>query len=58
MYDSDAKGWRVAYRVPIATHQETVALSVTATNDAHHWKRVWVFLKIQGGEGNAEGNGL
>jgi hypothetical protein len=58
VYDSDAKGWRVAYRVPIGTRQESIALSVKATNDTHRWKRVWVFLKIQGREGDAEGSGL
>lgn len=55
VYDSDAKGWRVAYRVPIGTRASQVGLSITATNDAHRWKRVWVFLKTQGGEEDGEG---
>lgn len=58
VYDSDAKGWRVAYRVPIGTHASQVGLSVTATNSAHRWKRVWVFLKTQGGEEDGDGKGL
>jgi len=58
VYDSDAKGWRVAYRVPIGTRASQVGLSITATNDAHRWKRVWVFLKTQGGEEDEDGKGL
>jgi len=54
VYDSDAKGWRVAYRVPIGTRLDTIGLSVKATNDAHRWKRVWVFLKVNRGDGDEE----
>ena len=50
IYDSGAKAWRVYYRVPIRTDSEQLGLSITATNGANRWKRVWVFLKIQGGE--------
>ena len=46
-YDSTMKVWRVFYRVPIRTTHERVGLSVTATNDSNHWRRVWVFLDIQ-----------
>ena len=48
-YDTDAKAWRVFYRVPIRTDIDRLGLSVTATNGVDRWKRVWVFLKIQGG---------
>ncbi|TMQ60195.1 MAG: hypothetical protein E6K76_02390 [Candidatus Eisenbacteria bacterium] len=50
LYDAGAKAWRVYYRIPIRTDSEQLGLSVTATNGANRWKRVWVFLKIQGAE--------
>ena len=49
VYDTDAKAWRVHYRVPLRTHIDRLGLSVTATNGANRWKRVWIFLNIQGG---------
>ena len=49
MYDTEAKAWRVHYRVPLRTEIDRLGLSVTATNGANRFKRVWVFLKIQGG---------
>jgi len=48
-YDTDAKAWRVHYRVPLKTRLDRLGLSVTATNGTNRWKRVWVFLKIEGG---------
>ena len=57
VYDSDAKGWRVSYRVPIGTHLAKLGLSVTATNGVHRWKRVWVFLKVEGGVGDEGSDG-
>jgi hypothetical protein len=48
-YDTDAKAWRVSYRVPIQNHLDRLGLSVTATNGTNRWKRVWVFLKVEGG---------
>jgi hypothetical protein len=48
-YDTDAKAWRVHYRVPIQTRLDRLGLSVTATNGTNRWKRVWVFLKVEGG---------
>ena len=48
-YDVDAKAWRVQYRVPLQTKIDLLGLSVTATNGANLFKRVWVFLKIEGG---------
>ena len=48
-YDTEAKAWRVHYRVPIQTHIDRLGLSVTATSGANRYKRVWIFLKIEGG---------
>ncbi len=55
-YDAEAKAWRVHYRVPIRTEVDRLGLSVTATNGANRWKRVWVFLKIEDGVPAAESN--
>jgi 3',5'-cyclic AMP phosphodiesterase CpdA len=49
-YDTDAKAWRVHYRVPIRTHEDRLGLSVTASSGTNRWKRVWVFLKTGNGE--------
>ena len=49
VYDMDAKAWRVQYRVPLTTHIDRLGLSITATNGSNRFKRVWVFLKIEGG---------
>jgi hypothetical protein len=49
VYDMVAKAWRVQYRVPLNTHIDRLGLSVTATNGSNRFKRVWVFLKIEGG---------
>lgn len=49
VYDTEAKAWRVHYRVPIQTRIDKLGLSVTATSGANRWKRVWVFLGIEGG---------
>lgn len=43
VYDSGRKLWLAQYRVPLQT-SERVALSVTARNESHRWRRVWVFL--------------
>jgi len=48
-YDTDAKAWRVQYRVPIRTHVDRLGLSVTATNGTNRYMRVWVFLNVEGG---------
>ena len=47
--DTDAKAWRVHYRVPLKTHIDRLGLSITAANGTNRWKRVWVFLDIAGG---------
>jgi hypothetical protein len=49
IYDTDAKAWRVHSRVPLKTEIDRLGLSITATNGTNLWKRVWVFLKIEGG---------
>ncbi len=49
VYDVDAKAWRVKYRVPLTTHIDRLGLSVTATNGSNRFKRIWVFLTIEGG---------
>jgi hypothetical protein len=49
VYDMEAKAWRVQYRVPLTTTIDRLGLSVTATNGSNRFKRVWVFLKIEGG---------
>jgi hypothetical protein len=46
VHDSTAKVWRATYRVPLRPARERLGLSVTAKNDAHRWRRVWVFLRI------------
>jgi hypothetical protein len=48
-YDVDVKAWTAQYRVPLTTHIDRLGLSITATNGQNRWKRVWVFLGIQGG---------
>jgi len=47
-YDPTSNEWRVSYRVPIKIHADRLGLSVTATNAGHRFKRVWVFLPVQG----------
>jgi hypothetical protein len=47
-YDSATSDWRVSYRVPIKIHTDRLGLSVTATNGGSRFKRVWVFLPVQG----------
>ena len=54
-YQAPTDRWRVLYRVPIRTKTEQLGLSVTATNGANRWKRIWVFVDIgQGAAGMAE----
>lgn len=48
-YDIEAKAWRVQYRVPLGTTIDRLGLSVTATNATNQFKRVWVFVNIEGG---------
>jgi hypothetical protein len=53
-YDSEAKVWHGAYRVPLSTSTGRIGLSVTARNDANRWRRVWVFLTVSRDEAKAE----
>jgi hypothetical protein len=56
-YDAEAKAWRAHYRVPLRTDVDRLGLSVTATSGTNRFKRVWVFLKIQGGVPVVESDG-
>jgi hypothetical protein len=48
--DSTADTWRVNYRVPLRPKTDRLGLAVTAKNDSHRWRRVWVFLQINDGK--------
>jgi hypothetical protein len=48
VYDATSNEWHVSYRVPIRIHTERLGLSVTAVNSANRFKRVWVFLPVDG----------
>jgi len=52
--DSTGDTWRVNYRVPLRPKTDRLGLSVTAKNDSHQWRRVWVFLQIDDGKQKAE----
>lgn len=46
VYDSDAKAWRVTYRVPLRFPWDRAGLSITAKNESQRWCRSWIFLKM------------
>jgi len=46
-FDASSGLWRVAYRVPVRTAGERIALSVTARNASGRWRRVWTFLSVE-----------
>ena len=48
--DSSSNVWRVNYRVPLRPRSDRLGLSVTAQNDSHRWRRVWVFLQVNDGK--------
>ena len=52
--DSSSDVWRVNYRVPLRPKTDRLGLAVTAKNDAHMWRRVWVFLQIDDGKQKVE----
>ena len=52
--DSTSDTWRVNYRVPLRPKTDRLGLAVTATNDSHRWRRVWVFLQIDDGKQKLE----
>ena len=45
-YDESANLWRGLYRIPMRTNSDRFGISVTATNGADHWRRVWLFLTV------------
>lgn len=47
VYDPAADRWRVSYRVPVRVSGDRLGLAVTAKNDLHRWRRVWVFLSVR-----------
>jgi hypothetical protein len=50
--DEGTHVWRAQYRVPLHPKSERFGVSVTARNDADRWRRVWVFLHIETGDGD------
>jgi hypothetical protein len=52
--DSTGDTWRVNYRVPLRPKTDRLGLAVTAKNDSHQWRRVWVFLQIDDGKQKVE----
>ena len=53
-FDSTARVWHVFYRVPVKLAAERLGLSVTARNNTDHWRRVWIFLRSQAEDSDAE----
>ncbi|HYM80245.1 MAG TPA: hypothetical protein VEY91_02405 [Candidatus Limnocylindria bacterium] len=45
--DGASNLWLATYRVPMKVSKERVALSVTAKDGSHRWRRVWVFLNVR-----------
>jgi len=52
--DSTGNVWRVNYRVPLHPKSDRIGLAVTAKNETHQWRRVWVFLVINDGKQEVE----
>jgi len=52
--DSTSDTWRVNYRVPLRPKTDRLGLAVTAKNDSHMWRRVWVFLQVDDGKQKVE----
>lgn len=46
-YDQVSDTWRASYRVPVRFPGERLGLAVTAKNNTHRWRRVWVFLEME-----------
>ena len=51
--DASGEMWRVNYRVPLRPRTDRLGLAVTAKNDSHRWRRVWVFLQVDDGRQQA-----
>jgi hypothetical protein len=45
--DSNGLTWRANFRVPLRPRSERLGLSVTAKNQDHRWRRVWLFLEVE-----------
>jgi hypothetical protein len=52
--DESGSTWRVGYRVPLRPGTDRLGLAVTAKNQAHRWRRVWVFLQVDDGKQQVE----
>ena len=52
--DESGSTWRVGYRVPLRPSSDRLGLAVTAKNQAHRWRRVWVFLQVDDGKQQVE----
>ncbi len=52
--DSSGQVWRVHYRVPLRPQTDRLGLSVTAKNESHRWRRVWLFLQVDDGKKQVE----
>lgn len=52
--DSSSNVWRVAYRVPLRPLVDRLGLAVTAQNESHRWRRVWLFLTVDDGRHGVE----
>jgi len=52
--DSTGNTWRVSYRVPLRPRENRIGLSVTAKNETHQWRRVWLFLQVNDGKQEVE----
>ena len=52
--DTSGLVWRVNYRVPLRPRTDRLGLAVTAKNDQHRWRRVWVFLTVDDGKQQVE----
>jgi hypothetical protein len=44
VYDESARTWSVTYRVPLRASIGRLGISLTATNGAGRWCRVWLFV--------------
>ena len=56
--DSSGLVWRVNYRVPLRPRTDRLGLSVTAKNEEHRFRRVWLFLEIGDGKTREESGSL
>jgi hypothetical protein len=50
VYDLPSRSWKAYYRVPMRSGADRLGLSVTARNESHRWRRVWLFLEVKSPE--------